>query len=129
MIPDHIRQGKEVIFVLHPRHQTSHIVRAIGKQVWVKLQLIKNAVRRVRNTPFHQRRQVDHVIISLADAVQMLIPVLGILSHELGDHRKDRKSVDGEVLPANGQSGRHVDVVSRCLRWRGRCNGGDREVR
>lgn len=61
-----------------------------------------------------QRCEVHHVISSLADAPKMLLPVLGVFAHELGDQREYRQRGQWDLLSIESKSRRNIDV--ECLR-------------
>jgi len=58
---------------------------------------------------------VDHIVISLADASQVVVPVLGA-PHELGKYGKDSDGFNGQLLAVEGESRTDIDIIGGCSR-------------
>ena len=62
---------------------------------------------------------MDHVVASLADAVQMPVPIVWVLAHELGQHGDTRNGVEWDARFLDVQAGRDIDVEGLGLRGLG----------
>ena len=58
---------------------------------------------------------MNHVVTSIADAVQMALPIGRVLAHELADDREDGEGGQGERPPVEPELGCHIYVVYGCL--------------
>lgn len=68
---------------------------------------------------------MDHVVATLADTLEMVVPVGGICAHELGKTREQGDSLDRQLLALEREPGTHIDVV--CLGPCGLRRGSVRE--
>lgn len=59
---------------------------------------------------------MHHIVAALADAPQMVVPVRGVFSHELGEAGKDDDSLSGQLLAMQREAGADIDVVCRSAR-------------
>ncbi len=100
---------------------------AIREDRLVESVLVVDGVWRVAVTTHHQRREVDHVVPSFADAVQMALPVARVLAHELGQNRYTRNSVEWHAALLDMQGRRDIDVegLSASRLWRLDLAGGE----
>lgn len=54
---------------------------------------------------------MDHVVAPLADAGEVLLPVMRVLAHELAQNGEDGQCRQGQWRAIQGQAWRYIDVV------------------
>lgn len=62
---------------------------------------------------------MDHVVPSLADTMEMAVPIVRILAHELGQDGDTGESIQGYARLLDVQARRDIDVEGLRLRWLG----------
>ena len=122
VIPDNISHSKQIELILHPSDHVRNVLLTLLEEGLVEDQLVSNAVWRIGRPAHHKRSKMNHIVATLADSPQMIVPVDGVTAHEFGQCREDADSLDRQVLAMQLEIWTYVDVV--CVRSCGfrRCN-------